>query len=373
MTVNGYYVGLMSGTSLDGIDAVVIDIQDGSISCCSSLTSSWPEDISSALRDLIENSDSLNQTLKLDQLCAEQYAAASLECIQQVGLNPENIIAIGSHGQTIRHSPESSPAYSLQIGNPNTIAERTGITTIADFRNRDIAAGGQGAPFAPAFHQAVFHQPGKSRIVVNIGGIANITLLSNDRIIGYDTGPGNRLLDDWVRMCTGKFFDDQGNFAASGKIHEKLLERLLNDTFFKKAFPKSTGSDYFNLAWLNSRLADLHDEPAENIQATLTALTSKTIADQITSIAPDCTEVLVCGGGAHNLHLLEQLQKQLPDMPVVSTEKYGIHPDWVEAMAFAWLAHRTIAGLPGNLPSVTGASAPRICGGIYPGKTWGKQ
>lgn len=373
MTVNGYYVGLMSGTSLDGIDAVAVQIQDNNCKLLASLTQAWPEQLKSALQLQIEHGDSLDETLKLDQLCAEQYARASLECIRLAGLEALNITAIGSHGQTIRHSPQTKPAYTLQIGNPATIAELTKITTVADFRSRDIAAGGQGAPLAPAFHRAVFHQPGKKRVVLNIGGIANITLLSDDHVLGYDTGPGNRLLDDWVRQQTGKPYDDNGTYACSGEINEKLLARLLDDPYFKAGYPKSTGSDYFNLAWLNRRLEEFQRETGQNIQATLSALTATSIVQQIKQAAGHCDELLVCGGGIHNAFLMQQIQQQLPGTAVVSTEKYGIHPDWVEAMAFAWLASRTLAGLPGNLPPVTGAQGARICGGIYQAGNDGSQ
>ena len=355
----------MSGTSLDGIDVVVVNIENNEFELCSSQTYPWPQELQQALRQLIEKEDSLNEALKLDQLCAEQYALASLKVIETAGLKPADITAIGSHGQTIRHAPQGNPAFTLQIGNPSTIAEKTGITTIADFRSRDIAAGGQGAPLAPAFHQAIFHQPGSSRVILNIGGIANITVINDNQVIGYDTGPGNRLLDDWISKSKGESFDRNGDFSASGKVNKQLLKQLLQDPYFKTQPPKSTGSDYFNLAWLESRLQDYPDESGENIQATLSALTCTSITQEILASAPDCQEVLVCGGGVHNLHLMQQLQQLLPDMPVVSTEKYGIHPDWVEAMAFAWLAQQTLAGLPGNVPGVTGASGPRICGGIY--------
>lgn len=365
MMVNGYYIGLMSGTSLDGIDTVVVDIQDRQYTLCSSQTFPWPAKLQQALRELIENSDSLALTLKLDQLCAEQYALASLECIKSADLKPEDINAIGSHGQTIRHFPDATPAYTLQIGNPATIAELTGITTVADFRSRDIAAGGQGAPLAPAFHQAAFQEPGKTKVVLNIGGIANITVLNGETVTGYDTGPGNRLLDDWVRLKTHRLFDNKGEFAAAGEINQELLRRFLNDPYFSEKPPKSTGSDYFNLNWLEQQLTEFPDESDQNIQATLCALTATSIVEQILSEAPGCDEVLACGGGTHNTHLMQQLQQQLSGIPVVSTEKYNIHPDWVEAMAFAWLASRTLSGLPGSLPSVTGAKGSRICGAIY--------
>ncbi len=368
MTVDGYFVGLMSGTSLDGIDAVVLRVDKQHYEIISSQTYAWPETLKNDLRELIENSDSLDTSLRLDQLCAEQYARASLEIIHKAGLKAADIKAIGSHGQTVRHSPNTTPAYTLQIGNPNRIAEITGVTTVADFRSRDIAAGGQGAPLAPAFHQAVFTGPDKTRVILNIGGIANITLLGEAPVIGYDTGPGNRLMDDWMLNSSGDSFDQDGAFAASGKINPQLLKQMLEDDFFQAGFPKSTGSDYFNLDWLKKQLSDFPAETDENIQATLAALTVSSIVDQIKSVASDCDDVLVCGGGAHNTHLMQQLQLQLGKTPVKTTAEYGIHPDWVEAAAFAWLASQALNSSPGNLPSVTGARGPRICGVIYPGQ-----
>jgi len=363
--VNGYFIGLMSGTSLDGIDAVITYIDDTNIRLHSSSHFHWPVEIRASLQQLIEKQDSLDEMLRLDQLCAEQFAAASLALLEQSGIAKQDIVAIGSHGQTIRHAPEHRPGYTLQIGNPATIAESTGITTVTDFRSRDIAAGGQGAPLAPAFHQAVFEDTTKTRVVLNIGGIANITLLNGQAVIGFDTGPGNRLLDDWCKKHTGKDFDQNGHLAASGQVNPQLLKKLLADPYFIADHPKSTGSDYFNLAWLQPQLEDFSSETTANIQATLSALTANSIADQIIKIAADCDEVLVCGGGAHNNHLMQQLQARLPASIVMSTEKQGFHPDWVEAMAFAWLAHRTLSGLPGNIPAVTGAKGPRICGGVY--------
>jgi anhydro-N-acetylmuramic acid kinase len=256
------------------------------------------------------------------------------------------------------------PGYTLQIGNPNTIAEITGITTVGDFRGRDIAAGGQGAPLAPAFHEAIFRHPDKKRVVLNIGGIANISLLSDKPLSGYDTGPGNRLLDDWIRQCNGSAYDSNGEFAASGTINKPLLHKLLQDPYFQKPAPKSTGSDYFNLQWLEKHLVDFEKETQENIQATLAALTASSITGQIKQVMDTCDEVLVCGGGAHNGFLMQLLEQQLPDAQVTSTQAYGVNPDWIEAMAFAWLAQQTLSGLPGNAKSVTGARGPRICGAI---------
>jgi anhydro-N-acetylmuramic acid kinase len=304
--------------------------------------------------------------LELDQVCAEHFAHAAQQCLSKTSLSIKDIKAIGCHGQTIRHSPQSKPAYTLQIGAPSTISEITGITTVGEFRSRDIAAGGQGAPLAPTFHRAMFHDPGKNRVIVNIGGIANISILNNKSLTGFDTGPGNRLMDDWISRSRDEAFDRNGQFAASGSVINGLLEELLKDPYFKSPAPKSTGSDYFNIQWLEKHLTGFEHEPAENIQTTLASLTAITISEQIKLNTDHCDEVLVCGGGAHNIFLMQLIEQQIPGSKVSSTQAYGIHPDWVEAMAFAWLAHRTLSGLPGNAASVTGAKGPRISGAIYP-------
>lgn len=363
--VDGYFIGQMSGTSLDGIDTAIVEIQNGQCALIASHSFNWPQDIEQRLRHLIEQGDSLDETLQLDQVCAQHFARATLECLAKTHLHPKDIKAIGCHGQTIRHSPNSDPAYTLQICNPNTIAENTGITTVSDFRSRDIAAGGQGAPLAPAFHEAVFRHPEKNRVVLNIGGIANISILDNEPLSGYDTGPGNRLLDDWIRHCKQLPYDAGGEFAASGIINNDLLSQLLNDSYFQLTAPKSTGSDYFNLKWLEKHLNSYPEEEPENIQATLAALTATSITDQIKQSMTDYDEVLVCGGGVHNNFMMQLIRKQLPDTAVTSTEEHAIHPDWVEAMAFAWLAQQALSGLPGNASSVTGAKGARICGAIY--------
>ena len=366
---DGYYIGQMSGTSLDGIDTAIVEIVDGQFSLIENHSLKWPQDIEQRLRRLIEQGDSLDEMLQLDQICAHYFSQAAVQCLEKTNLKPHDIKAIGCHGQTIRHSPNSEPAYTLQIGNPNTIAEITGITTITDFRGRDIAGGGQGAPLAPAFHEALFRQPDKNRVVLNIGGIANISILTDAVLTGYDTGPGNRLLDDWIRHCKKLPYDTNGEFAASGTVNRDLLNLLLKDPYFELPAPKSTGSDYFNLNWLKKYLHAFSDEPAEDIaediQATLTLLTAVSISDQINQAAVDCDEVLVCGGGVHNTFLMELIRQQLPNSEITSTSTYDIHPDWVEAMAFAWLAHQTLSGLPGNAANVTGAKGARICGGIY--------
>ncbi len=362
---DGYYIGQMSGSSLDGIDTAIVNIHNNNCTLIETHSCKWPADIERRLRQLIEQGDSLDEMLQLDQICARHFAHSARECLANTRLANGDIKAIGCHGQTIRHSPGSDPAYTLQIGNPNTITEITGITTVSDFRSRDIAAGGQGAPLAPAFHEALFKHPKKKRVVLNIGGIANISLLSDKPLTGYDTGPGNRLLDDWIRHCKQLPYDRNGEFAASGSANDLLLNELLKDRYFRLAAPKSTGSDYFNMHWLEGSINHFQDETPENIQATLTALTAITIADQIKLQMPDCDEVLVCGGGVHNGFLMQLIEQQLPESVVNSSATYGIDPDWIESMAFAWLAHRALSGLPGNATGVTGARGSRICGTIH--------
>ena len=362
---DGLYIGIMSGTSLDAIDITLVSFKNDQFQIIKTHSHSWPEQLKERLKQLIEKEDSLDEMLQLDQLCAEQYAQASLNCLELAGVSAGDIAAIGCHGQTIRHAPNQKPAYTLQIGNPATIAEITGITTISDFRSRDIAAGGQGAPLAPAFHKAIFSHPHKKRIILNIGGIANITVLDGDRLIGLDTGPGNRLLDDWINHSLQKSHDHNGEFAASGEVIEPLLKQLREDPYFNLPFPKSTGSDYFNLEWVLARITDYKNETAANIQATLTALTAETVKNEINKNLPGADDILICGGGAQNHHLVSIIEKHFQDKNVSSTDNFGCPPDWVEAVAFAWLANRTLSGQPGNLPDVTGAKGERICGGVY--------
>ena len=308
---------------------------------------------------------------ELDMALGELFAAAANAVIKKSGLAPKDIRAIGSHGQTIRHRPRAAHPFTLQIGNPSVIAERTGITTVADFRARDIAAGGQGAPLVPAFHRHVFHSPQRHRVIVNIGGIANITCLPADAaqpVTGFDTGPGNTLLDQWIRHRQGRSHDDNGQWAAAGRASNELLEQLLADPYFAAPPPKSTGREHFNLEWLQGHLKRLAAPPADaDVQATLMQLTAGTIAGAIRRFLPETQEAYVCGGGAHNRALMAALTGNLSGIKVATTEALGLPPDWVEAAAFAWLAHQALQGQPGNVPSVTGAKRAVILGGIYPG------
>ena len=288
-------------------------------------------------------------------------------------MDATQVRAIGCHGQTVRHRPPSGSAsaieaFTLQIADPNTIAERTGIPTVADFRRRDIAAGGEGAPLAPAFHAAAFARAGTARAIVNIGGIANVSLLDGEQWTGgFDSGPGNTLLDLWTRRHRGERYDRQGSWAASGQVLPKLLDHLLRDDYFSLSGPRSTGKETFNLGWLDARLTQFAGSDPSDIQATLAELTAASIADAIGNSSLAVDEIYVCGGGAHNTDLLARLDKRLPGAALNSTAALGIEPDWVEAVTFAWLAHRTLNGLAGNAPAVTGASGERVLGAIYPG------
>jgi anhydro-N-acetylmuramic acid kinase len=289
--------------------------------------------------------------------------------LEKAGVDASEVRAIGSHGQTVFHAPDAEFPCTVQIGDPNIIAERTGITTVADLRRRDLAAGGQGAPLAPGFHAAVFRTADHDRAVVNIGGIGNLTLLPADEALpatGFDTGPGNTLMDVWAGRIRGVAMDTDGVWARSGNCHQQLLELLQTEPYFAVAPPKSTGRELFNLSWLDGNLARLGEEmPDEDVQRTLCELTVVTIAEAVTKHAPEASEVLVCGGGVHNPLTMERLTERLRPIDVGSTSSVGFDPDWVEAATFAWLAARTMDGLPGNLPAVSGANHPVILGGIY--------
>ena len=363
------YIGLMSGTSLDAMDAVLVDLAPGFPALKGHTSLPLPSKLRNQLFSLCQPGEN-----EIEAMCEADLAIAILASdavrtlLEQLKINSDDVKAIGSHGQTIRHMPQIG--NTLQIGNPSLIAEQTGITTIADFRRRDMAAGGEGAPLVPAFHEAIFRHPTKTRVIANIGGMANITILpalSNTTVIGFDTGPGNTLLDDWCYRHSGRRYDKNGRWAASGQISEELLSTLLSDSYFSRPPPKSTGREYFHHAWLWHGLSQLEkDLPGQDVQATLTELTARTIADDIQLYAPDCEEVFVCGGGAHNATLMGRLQKRCNGMIVTTTSDLGLDPQWVEATAFAWLARQTLHGLPGNLPAVTNASGRRILGGIYP-------
>lgn len=367
-----HYIGLMSGTSVDGIDAVLVSISaDGKPVLIASHAHPIPPAMRGEIQALMRaGANEIERLGELDMALGGLFAEAANAVIQQAGLDKKNIRAIGSHGQTLRHRPRAAHPFTLQIGNPSVIAERTGITTVADFRARDIAAGGQGAPLVPAFHRRMFHSTRRNRVILNIGGIANVTYLPADAsqpVSGFDTGPGNTLLDQWMGHHNARDCDDAGQWAASGKSSKALLEQLLTDPYFAASPPKSTGREHFHLDWLNARLLKLSPAPtAVDVQATLVQLSALTIAQAVIRFLPQTQEIYVCGGGAHNRELMSALAEYFSSIPVATTEALGLHPDWVEAVAFAWLAHQTLEGLPGNIPSVTGARREVILGGIYP-------
>ncbi len=363
-----FYIGILSGTSMDAVDVALVDFSDKYPHLIVTHSEKFPAELKQQLHQLIlEKNTSLENFGKLDTKLGKLFAVAVNNLLAISPIKKENILAIGSHGQTIFHHPNDDAPFSLQIGDANIIAALTGIKTIADFRNKDIALGGQGAPLTPAFHNILFRNTEINRAVINIGGISNITYLPKDLtkpIIGFDPGPGNTLLDLWAEKHLQKSYDENGQWAASGKVDNILLNDLLADPYFHFPLPKSAGREHFNLAWLEAHLSPTIK--AKDVQATLSALTAKSITTHIEKYSPLTEEIILCGGGVHNLHLLETLQANLETIPLYSSEKYGVHPDWVEAMTFAWLAKQHLSQLPGNLPSVTGASKAAILGCVYP-------
>ncbi len=362
------YLGLISGTSADGIDAALVSFEDDAPRLLGGLTHPWPEPQRQELLAVAQGEIAvdLDRLGRLDVALAAGFADAAIRLLHETGVPPRAVTAIGSHGQTMRHRPGGSHPFTMQLGDPSVIAERCGIDVVADFRRADVAAGGQGAPLLPAMHAMLLAQAGHTRIVLNLGGIANVTLLAADgRVSGFDTGPANGLMDAWCQRHRGEAYDRGGAFAASGTVDRALLLRLLDDAYFTLPPPKSTGREHFHLAWLETRLAGDTARPAD-IQATLLELTARSVADAIARHAPDASLVLACGGGVHNPVLMARLAALLAPMRVASTADYGVNPDYLEAMAFAWLARQRLRGLPGNLPAVTGARGPRVLGAIYP-------
>ncbi len=366
------YLGLISGTSADGIDAALVRFEPD-CELVFGRTYPWDADLRARLIALGQGGEttSLDELGELDTILARSFADVATQAIAEAGIDPREVRAIGSHGQTVRHRPESKAAFTWQMGDGNVIAERTGITTVADFRRRDVAAGGHGAPLMPAFHAARLQSATENRAVLNLGGIGNFTLLPKQAgpdagaVRGFDTGPANALMDAWCERHTGKPYDANGAFAASGKLDEELLARLLDDPWFALPPPKSTGREQFHLPWLETRLGDASLRPAD-VQATLLELTAITVADALRATQADTARVLVCGGGVHNAALMARLAARMPGAFVESTSVHGLDPDYVEAMGFAWLARETLAGRPGNLPGVTGAKGLRVLGAIYP-------
>ena len=356
----------MSGTSMDGIDAAIASFDNASLRLHHAASYDYPLQLRQQLKTAANTP--LDQDIEnleaLDRLTGECFRDAVLRLLEESGTNASEVTAIGSHGQTVRHCPDIDAPFSLQIGNARIISGGTGIKTVADFRTADIKAGGQGAPLVPPFHQWLFGSDAQDRVVLNIGGIANITVLPrHGDVTGFDTGPGNTLMDNWMHNIDGSRFDAGGALAASGSADEALLRRLLADPYFKLPPPKSTGLEYFNSEWL--RRFALEGLVAADVQSTLCELTVTSIAEAIEQYAGDTAAVFVCGGGTHNSELMRRLRRRMQPMQVESTARHGLDPDWVEAAAFAWLASRTLAGLPGNLPSVTGASTAVVLGTVF--------
>jgi anhydro-N-acetylmuramic acid kinase len=362
------YIGLMSGTSMDAVDGALVDLASAPRIIATASEPLNPE-LRAQLQGIGRGTDHpLEQLGRLDVRVGRLFAATAKRLLSETGIGREAVRAIGSHGQTLHHSPYGAEPFTLQIGDPNLIAEATGLTTVADFRRRDIAAGGQGAPLVPAFHSAVFRSPCEDRAIVNIGGMANITLLPADpaaAVSGFDTGPGNALMDAWATAHLGAPMDAEGRWAASGRVHQKLLSRLLADEYFARPAPKSTGRERFNRAWLAAALQEAEELRPQDVQATLCELTALSIAHAAAG-SPPPARVLVCGGGVLNCALMDRLDALLP-CPVESTAAHGLDPRWVEAAAFAWLAQQTLRGRAGNLLAVTGARHPVVLGGIWTG------
>ncbi len=367
-----YFIGLMSGTSLDGVDGVIADFSVRAPALVlASASMPFEADLKSELLALNTPGDN---ELHRAALAANQLVTTYAQVIERLlvsaaasGIRRQDIIAIGAHGQTVRHRPqEFGVGYTLQLNNPALLAERTGIDVVADFRTADVAAGGQGAPLVPAFHAAVWGDSSRSRAVLNIGGISNITLLhASGEVQGFDCGPGNALMDFWCQRHTAEPYDDAGAWAASGQVHPPLLAQLLGSPYFSRRPPKSTGRDLFNQPWLEQQLDSFGALAPADVQATLTALTAQVCSQDLRHYMPAATELLVCGGGALNNELMRQIGLALPGVHVRSTQAHGLPPLQVEAAAFAWLAQAFAHNKPGNLTAVTGAKDPRVLGALY--------
>jgi anhydro-N-acetylmuramic acid kinase len=367
---NGLYIGIMSGTSMDGIDASLVEFHSQGHKNLASHSHPWPPELQLQLRNISQPGENEIERLGiLDAYVADEFSKCVSGLLKKSDYAPEQITAIGSHGQTIRHRPEAAIPFTMQIGDPNRIAEQTGITTVADFRRRDMAAGGQGAPLVCAFHAAMFRHARETRVILNIGGIANVTILpadSNAPVSGFDTGPGNTLMDAWARRHLDQQYDEAGAWAASGNVSQSLLSELLKVEYLQLTPPKSTGPELFNLAWLDTILDKLPQIDPQDVQATLVDFSATTIAQSILNEAAGCARVIVCGGGVHNPTLMGRVDAELGDIMLESSAIHHLDPDQIEAMAFAWLARQTMSKLPGNIPEVTGASGPRVLGAIYP-------
>ncbi|HDT6546300.1 TPA: anhydro-N-acetylmuramic acid kinase [Kluyvera ascorbata] len=364
---SGRYIGVMSGTSLDGVDVVLAVIDENSVTQLASLSWPIPIAVKEAVLAICQGQPlTLSQLGQLDNRLGNLFADAVLALMSQEKLAAQDIVAIGCHGQTVWHEPTGDAPHTMQIGDNNIIVARTGVSVVGDFRRRDMALGGQGAPLVPAFHQALLAHVSERRMILNIGGIANLSLLiPGQPVRGFDTGPGNMLIDAWIWRNLGKPYDKDAEWANEGKVILPLLQDMLNDPYFAAPAPKSTGREYFNYGWLSQFLARYPGLRAQDVQATLTELTAVTISEQVL-LSGGCERLLVCGGGSRNPLVMARLAGLLAGTEVATTDEYGISGDDMEALAFAWLAWRTVAGLPGNLPSVTGASQATVLGAIFP-------
>lgn len=363
------FIGLISGTSLDGADAALVAFDDGRVELRATQSLPYPANLLQSVRRAADPHERLSadEFGELDARLGEHFAVAAGALLKHAGVSSSGVTALGSHGQTVAH--DATRGYSVQLGDPNRIAETTGITTVADFRRRDIAAGGHGAPLMSAFHDAVFRSQGRDMAVLNLGGIANLTLLPGDEetpVTGFDTGPANCLLDTWTRRRLGRDYDEDGAWAATGSADPVLLRKMLDDPYFLLAPPKSTGTQYFGEQWLD-RMLDGAEPEAADVAATLVALTVESVAEALDRAGFRPETLVCCGGGARNGLLLERLRERLEGPRVSTSESHGLAPEWVEAAGFAWLARETLAGRPDNLPSVTGAAGPRVLGAVYPG------
>ncbi len=377
--MGNYFIGLMSGTSLDGADGVLVDLSPGTLRVVAAATEPFDDSFRAELLALnTQTHNELHRAARAGNHLAAVYARVVhqlLDIAAGQGISAEKIEAIGAHGQTVRHLPQrtsmevSDAGYTIQLNNPSLLAELTGIAVVADFRSRDVAAGGQGAPLVPAFHQSVFGRTNCAVTVLNLGGIANLSVLpavGKGDILGFDCGPGNVLMDAWCQRHTGLPYDRGGAWGASGKLLPALLASLLEEPYLSAPPPKSTGRDLFSLTWLAEKLAPFSAERPEDIQNTLTELTASACISAVKHYGKNSTELVVCGGGAFNTHLMERLQVGLPSLQVLPSDAHGLPPLQVEAAAFAWLARQAVSRQPGNLASVTGAAGPRVLGAIYP-------
>jgi anhydro-N-acetylmuramic acid kinase len=362
----GLYLGLISGTSMDAIDAALVDFDVAPLRIVAASATPFDAQLKRRVAALIDHADrvALDEIGQIDVELGRAFAQAALALMHSAGVGAGDVAAIGSHGQTLRHRPDLAVPFTWQIGDPNTLAEMTGASVVADFRRRDVAAGGQGAPLLPVFHDQVFRSDAEERVIANLGGIANITILTRDSsVTGFDTGPANRLLDAWVARHLGKDFDADGAWAATGRVDDTLLRELLDEPYLRLAPPKSTGRELFNLPWLENKLG-LFSRPPCDVQATLQQFTACTLAAALRQYAPGAA-LYVCGGGAHNIGLLNVIAALIAPNRVASTAALGLDPDYVEAVAFAWFAKRTLEGLTSSAGSVTGSKGARILGGVY--------